>query len=45
MRKLTAFVCLMTLFLAAGCSTMEGFGKDLQKLGGNIEQKAKNQES
>ena len=28
-------------FLAlAGCNTMEGFGKDLSKLGGNIEKKA-----
>jgi predicted small secreted protein len=28
------------LFLLAGCNTVEGFGKDLSKLGDKIEQKA-----
>ena len=27
---------------AAGCNTAAGFGKDVAKLGGKIEQKAKN---
>ena len=30
-------VCMLAL---SGCNTMEGLGKDLKKLGGNIEKKA-----
>ncbi len=35
-----ALALLLVGFMVAGCNTMEGFGKDLQKLGGNIEKKA-----
>jgi len=34
-----AALFLAVLFLA-GCNTMEGFGKDVRKLGDNIEKKA-----
>ena len=34
-----AALFLAVLFLA-GCNTMEGFGKDVSKLGDNIEKKA-----
>lgn len=33
-------VLLFTLIPLAGCQTMEGFGKDLQKVGKDIEEKA-----
>jgi len=33
-------VALAGSFVLAGCNTMQGFGKDLQKVGGKIEQKA-----
>ena len=29
-----------TMFVLSACNTMEGFGKDVQKVGGKIEQKA-----
>ena len=37
-----SFVWLLLAFVAvlAGCNTMEGFGKDVSKLGDKIEQKA-----
>jgi len=38
MRALVALL-LAGIFLA-GCNTVEGFGKDVRKLGGKIEQKA-----
>lgn len=31
---------LFLIMLLAGCSTVEGFGKDMQKLGDKIEQAA-----
>ena len=31
---------LMMVFGLVGCNTVEGFGKDLQKVGGKIEKKA-----
>ncbi len=37
-------VLLLGAFLA-GCNTMEGFGKDLSKLGGKIENKAEEKKS
>ena len=33
-------VLLAIAVALAGCNTMEGFGKDLKSLGGNIEKKA-----
>jgi predicted small secreted protein len=38
MKTLAALVTLM--FALAACSTMQGFGEDLQKLGSKIENKA-----
>ena len=38
MKKLV--VLLMVLGVLAGCNTMEGFGKDVSKLGTKIEKKA-----
>lgn len=40
MKKLFAAVSLMAVFLLAGCSTVEGVGKDLKSLGGSIEKEA-----
>ena len=31
---------IVSLFVLAGCSTMEGFGKDVQKVGDKIEDAA-----
>lgn len=42
MKKIWSLM-LITLFsatLLAGCNTMEGFGKDLKKVGGDIERAA-----
>lgn len=35
------FVVLFAVTALAGCSTIEGVGKDIQKLGGSIEKSAK----
>lgn len=40
MQKLLTVVSLMAWLLIAGCSTVEGVGKDLQSLGGTIEKEA-----
>ncbi|GAO36313.1 entericidin [Sulfuricella sp. T08] len=41
MKKAAAIVTLMFGMLAlTGCNTVEGFGKDLSKVGGKIEKKA-----
>jgi len=34
------FVSVFTLFTLSGCNTMEGFGKDVEKVGSEIEEKA-----
>lgn len=34
-------VVLVLAFVGSGCATMEGFGKDIQKVGDKIESKAK----
>lgn len=34
------FVSLFTLFTLSGCETMEGFGRDVEKVGSEIEDKA-----
>ena len=39
--KKIQILLLLSFFIFVGCSTMEGFGKDLQKLGDTIEDKAK----
>ena len=39
-RWLTVFAMLLALAGLAGCNTVEGFGKDLGKLGDKIEQSA-----
>ncbi|MEZ5451284.1 MAG: entericidin A/B family lipoprotein [Thiothrix sp.] len=40
MQKLLAVAALLAVLLVAGCSTVEGIGKDLQSLGGSIEKEA-----
>ncbi len=35
------FIMLATVFALVACQTMEGFGRDLEKVGGKIEEKAK----
>ena len=37
----TAFAALAALFVLAGCNTIEGVGKDIQKAGDTIENAAK----
>jgi predicted small secreted protein len=39
--KRTLFVLLASLYLLAGCNTIEGMGKDIQKGGEKIEDAAK----
>ncbi len=40
MKKVFLFVLTLSLMGLAGCNTMEGFGKDVSKLGDKIEKKA-----
>ncbi|MDQ3216140.1 MAG: entericidin A/B family lipoprotein [Pseudomonadota bacterium] len=35
------FIMLATVFALVACNTMEGFGKDVEKVGSKIEDKAK----
>jgi len=37
----TLVILLAALFTLSACKTMEGFGKDVEKLGSKIEEKAK----
>ena len=37
----TLLIMLAVLFALSACNTMEGFGKDVEKLGSKIEEKAK----
>jgi entericidin A len=37
----TLLIMLTALFTLSACNTMEGFGKDVEKLGSKIEEKAK----
>jgi entericidin A len=39
MKKVVAL--LAVAFILAGCNTVKGFGQDLEKVGGKIEEKAK----
>jgi predicted small secreted protein len=39
--KRTLFAFLASLYLLAGCNTIEGMGKDIQKGGEKIEEAAK----
>ncbi len=39
--KRILFVALASLYLLAGCNTIEGMGKDIQKGGEKIEEAAK----
>lgn len=36
------FVLIMTLLVIAGCNTVQGFGKDVQRAGEVVENAAKN---
>ena len=40
LKKIFALISLVSFGLLAGCNTMEGFGKDVAKVGDKIEQKA-----
>lgn len=40
MNKSYVWLLLVFAMVAVGCNTMEGFGKDVSKLGDKIEQKA-----
>lgn len=37
----TLLLMLTAVFTLVACQTMEGFGKDVEKVGGKIEEKAK----
>jgi predicted small secreted protein len=37
----TFLITLAAVFTLVACNTMEGFGKDVEKVGGKIEEKAK----
>ena len=37
----TMLIMLATVFTLTACQTMEGFGRDVEKVGGKIEEKAK----
>jgi len=37
----TLLIMVAALFALSACNTMEGFGKDVEKLGSKIEEKAK----
>ena len=38
--RVLVLLAIAVALALAGCNTMEGFGKDLKSLGGNIEKKA-----
>ena len=40
MKKLMAVLMVLAMGILAGCNTMEGLGKDVQKLGQKVEDKA-----
>ena len=37
----TMLIVLIAVFALGACQTMEGFGRDVEKVGGKIEEKAK----
>lgn len=39
-KRILAVFAAAGIVVLAGCNTMEGLGKDLKQLGGNIEKKA-----
>ena len=39
-KRTFALLAAVAIVVLAGCNTMEGLGKDLKTLGGNIEKKA-----
>lgn len=41
MKKMLTLVTLLAVWMLCACQTMEGLGKDLQKLGDKIEDSAK----
>ena len=45
MKQVSWIVLLLLSVSLMGCNTMEGFGKDLSKLGGKIENKAEEKKS
>jgi predicted small secreted protein len=41
MKAITTVTVLAFALLLAGCNTVRGFGQDVQKVGGKIEEKAR----
>ena len=41
MKKVVALLAVAFAFVLTGCNTVKGFGQDLEKVGGKIEEKAK----
>ena len=44
MKKSAMLLVLLAVFIVSGCETMKGFGRDLEKLGGTIEDAASKDE-
>jgi len=40
MKKIFAIICILTLITLCGCETFRGFGKDVKKAGGWVEETA-----
>ena len=40
MKRVAWAIVLLTLVMLAGCNTMQGFGKDVEKVGTEIEEAA-----
>jgi predicted small secreted protein len=41
MKKIAALITVASLFVLAGCNTVQGMGQDVQKAGGAIERAAR----
>ena len=41
MKKVVVLFAVAFAFVLTGCNTVKGFGQDLEKVGGKIEEKAK----
>lgn len=40
MKKIFALICILSLFTLCGCEAFRGLGKDMQKAGDWVEEKA-----
>ena len=41
MRRLISLLCIVSLLGLAGCNNVSGFGRDVQKVGGKVEDQAR----